>query len=161
MAARREKEREGEQVPPEDVSLFEKIGMEKIQPNLCKIALSGERSGRSLCECGGIPDASDNEWERSRECERRARHIASEATVGSFRQWLVEIWVEINTDAREKVAPAFPFIWSTCGALLYCPWKPDSYANDPTQFSHSHFLLPCWRFVPFRSERPNPQGRGR
>ena len=42
MAARREKEREGEQVPPEDVALFEKIGMDKIQPNLCKIALSGE-----------------------------------------------------------------------------------------------------------------------
>jgi hypothetical protein len=36
------KEREGEQVPPEDVALFEKIGMDKIQPNLCEIALSGE-----------------------------------------------------------------------------------------------------------------------
>jgi hypothetical protein len=42
MAARREKEREGEQVSPEDVALFEKIGMDKIQPNLCEIALSGE-----------------------------------------------------------------------------------------------------------------------
>lgn len=63
MAARCEKEREGEQVSPEDVSFFEKIGMEKIQPNLCEIALSGERSRRSLCERGDIPDASDNEWE--------------------------------------------------------------------------------------------------
>jgi hypothetical protein len=47
-------------MPPEVVSLLEKPGMEKIQPNLRKIALSGQRSGRSFRERGGITDASDD-----------------------------------------------------------------------------------------------------
>jgi hypothetical protein len=42
MTARREKEREWEQVPPEGASPFSEIFMEKIQANLREIALLSE-----------------------------------------------------------------------------------------------------------------------
>ena len=74
MTARREKEWEWKQVPPEGVSLFSKLFMEKIQPNLREIALFGERFGCLFRERISITDASNDQRKASRKGEMRARH---------------------------------------------------------------------------------------
>lgn len=74
MTARREKEWEWKQVPPESFPPFSKLVMEKIESNLREIALFGERFGCRFRESISITYASNDQRKASRKGEMRARH---------------------------------------------------------------------------------------